>query len=138
MAFPFCPVSFQTFPLRNIDTLYTGYSVERKIHTFQHKRLNASTLGCWMAEHLSDSLFLSWVLSFRSGSGERVWSPTVSEDGKTSPYMEPDSQVNTVYFGFIKTQVTMVASHLYSPPLGCYQNPSAFFVLSFSARMKTC
>ncbi|XP_033500425.1 PDZ and LIM domain protein 4 [Epinephelus lanceolatus] len=28
----------------------------------------------------------------RSGSGDRVWSPTVSEDGKTSPYMEPDSQ----------------------------------------------
>lgn len=28
----------------------------------------------------------------RSGTGERVWSPTVSEDGKTSPYMEPDSQ----------------------------------------------
>ncbi|XP_028277463.1 PDZ and LIM domain protein 4 [Parambassis ranga] len=28
----------------------------------------------------------------RSAPGERVWSPTVSEDGKTSPYMEPDSQ----------------------------------------------
>ncbi|CAB1420206.1 unnamed protein product [Pleuronectes platessa] len=28
----------------------------------------------------------------RSGSGDRVWSPTVSEDGKTSPYTEPDSQ----------------------------------------------
>ncbi|KAG7516555.1 PDZ and LIM domain protein 4 [Solea senegalensis] len=28
----------------------------------------------------------------RSGSGDRVWSPTLSEDGKTSPYMEPDSQ----------------------------------------------
>eukprot|EP00064_Thunnus_orientalis_P013969 superscaffoldBa00002354_g14010 len=30
----------------------------------------------------------------RSGSGDRVWSPTVSEDGKTSPYMEPDSHQN--------------------------------------------
>ncbi|XP_068456961.1 PDZ and LIM domain protein 4 [Clinocottus analis] len=28
----------------------------------------------------------------RSGPGDRVWSPTVSDDGKTSPYMEPDSQ----------------------------------------------
>ncbi|XP_034033883.1 PDZ and LIM domain protein 4 [Thalassophryne amazonica] len=28
----------------------------------------------------------------RSGSGDRVWSPTLSEDGKTSPYMDPDSQ----------------------------------------------
>lgn len=29
----------------------------------------------------------------RSGSGgDRVWSPTVSEDGKISPYTEPDSQ----------------------------------------------
>ncbi|KAM8742543.1 PDZ and LIM domain protein 4 [Acanthopagrus schlegelii] len=28
----------------------------------------------------------------RSGSGDRVWSPTLSDDGKTSPYMEPDSQ----------------------------------------------
>ncbi|XP_031729920.1 PDZ and LIM domain protein 4 [Anarrhichthys ocellatus] len=28
----------------------------------------------------------------RSGSGDRVWSPMVSEEGKTSPYMEPDSQ----------------------------------------------
>lgn len=37
------------------------------------------------------------VLSFRSGSGsgERVRSPVVSQDGKTSPYMESDSQVNT-------------------------------------------
>ncbi|XP_019715138.1 PDZ and LIM domain protein 4 isoform X1 [Hippocampus comes] len=32
------------------------------------------------------------VLSFRSGSGERVRSPVVSQDGKTSPYMESDSQ----------------------------------------------
>uniref|UniRef100_A0A8C5N4R4 PDZ and LIM domain protein 4 n=1 Tax=Gouania willdenowi TaxID=441366 RepID=A0A8C5N4R4_GOUWI len=29
---------------------------------------------------------------YRSGSVDRVWSPTVSEDGKTSPYMESDSQ----------------------------------------------
>ncbi|CAN9501809.1 unnamed protein product [Ophioblennius macclurei] len=28
----------------------------------------------------------------RSDSGDRVWSPTVSEDGKTSPYTDPDSQ----------------------------------------------
>lgn len=28
----------------------------------------------------------------RSASGDRVWSPTGSEDGKTSPYTEPDSQ----------------------------------------------
>ncbi|XP_037543797.1 PDZ and LIM domain protein 4 [Nematolebias whitei] len=28
----------------------------------------------------------------RSGAGERVWSPTLSEDGKISPYMEHDSQ----------------------------------------------
>ncbi|KAF7206320.1 PDZ and LIM domain protein 4 [Nothobranchius furzeri] len=28
----------------------------------------------------------------RPAPGERVWSPTLSEDGKTSPYMEPDSQ----------------------------------------------
>ncbi|XP_056264609.1 PDZ and LIM domain protein 4 [Pseudoliparis swirei] len=28
----------------------------------------------------------------RSGPGNRVWSPTVRKDGKTSPYMEPDSQ----------------------------------------------
>ncbi|XP_015260546.1 PREDICTED: PDZ and LIM domain protein 4 [Cyprinodon variegatus] len=28
----------------------------------------------------------------RSGSGDRVWSPTVSEDGKISPYAEPDAQ----------------------------------------------
>ncbi|XP_077447574.1 PDZ and LIM domain protein 4 [Stigmatopora argus] len=28
----------------------------------------------------------------RSGSGERVWSPAVSEDGKTSPYSESDLQ----------------------------------------------
>ncbi|XP_061660140.1 PDZ and LIM domain protein 4 isoform X1 [Syngnathoides biaculeatus] len=34
---------------------------------------------------------LSLIIS-RSGSGERVWSPAVSEDGKTSPYMESDSQ----------------------------------------------
>ncbi|CAL1573358.1 unnamed protein product [Knipowitschia caucasica] len=27
----------------------------------------------------------------RSGSGDRVWSPTVSDDGKISPYTEPDS-----------------------------------------------
>ena len=57
------------------------------------------------------SLFLSWVLSFRSGSGDRVWSPTVSEDGKTSPYTEPDSQVTTVYSGFTrKAQLTGVSS----------------------------
>lgn len=46
------------------------------------------------------------MLSFRSGSGDRVWSPTLSEDGKTSPYMEPDSQVTTVYSGFAEAQVT--------------------------------
>lgn len=57
-------------------------------------------------DFLTPPLFLSWVLSFRSGSGDRVWSPTVSEDGKTSPYMEPDSQVTTVYLGFTKEQVT--------------------------------
>ncbi|XP_037125461.1 PDZ and LIM domain protein 4 [Syngnathus acus] len=34
---------------------------------------------------------LTLVIS-RSGSGERVWSPVGSEDGKMSPYMEPDSQ----------------------------------------------
>nr|XP_057942660.1 PDZ and LIM domain protein 4 [Doryrhamphus excisus] len=34
---------------------------------------------------------LSLVIS-RSESGERMWSPTVGEDGKTSPYMDPDSQ----------------------------------------------
>ncbi|XP_061790099.1 PDZ and LIM domain protein 4 isoform X1 [Nerophis lumbriciformis] len=34
---------------------------------------------------------LSLIIS-RSGSEERVWSPTVSEDGKTSPYTETDSQ----------------------------------------------
>lgn len=28
----------------------------------------------------------------RSGSGDRVWSPALSEDGKTSPYAEPDTQ----------------------------------------------
>ncbi|KAM9846534.1 PDZ and LIM domain protein 4 [Aulostomus maculatus] len=32
------------------------------------------------------------LLVSRFGTGDRVWSPTVSEDGKTSPYMEPDSQ----------------------------------------------
>ncbi|XP_060941589.1 PDZ and LIM domain protein 4 [Limanda limanda] len=40
----------------------------------------------------------------RSGSGDRVWSPTVSEDGKTSPYTEPDSQnfrpINSGYGGY--------------------------------------
>ena len=39
---------------------------------------------------------LSCVLSYRSG--DKVWSPTVIEDGKTSPYMatlESDSQVGT-------------------------------------------
>lgn len=41
---------------------------------------------------------------FRSGSGDRVWSPTFSENGKTSPYMEPDSQVSTVYLGFTEAQ----------------------------------
>ncbi|TNM85229.1 hypothetical protein fugu_009407 [Takifugu bimaculatus] len=28
----------------------------------------------------------------RTGTGDRVWSPTLSENGKTSPYTEPDSQ----------------------------------------------
>uniref|UniRef100_A0A665VG88 PDZ and LIM domain protein 4 n=1 Tax=Echeneis naucrates TaxID=173247 RepID=A0A665VG88_ECHNA len=31
-------------------------------------------------------------LALNISPGDRVWSPTVSEDGKTSPYMEPDSQ----------------------------------------------
>uniref|UniRef100_A0A668B065 PDZ and LIM domain protein 4 n=1 Tax=Myripristis murdjan TaxID=586833 RepID=A0A668B065_9TELE len=31
-------------------------------------------------------------LTLNIRSGDRVWSPAVSEDGKTSPYMEPDSQ----------------------------------------------
>lgn len=39
-----------------------------------------------------------------------MWSPTVSEDGKTSPYMEPDSQVTAVYSGFSKVQVVGVVS----------------------------
>ncbi|XP_077361224.1 PDZ and LIM domain protein 4 [Festucalex cinctus] len=34
---------------------------------------------------------LTLIIS-RPESGERVWSPVVSEDGKTSPYMESDSQ----------------------------------------------
>lgn len=42
------------------------------------------------------------ILSFRTGPGDRVWSPTVSENGKTSPYTEPDSQVTTVYSGFYR------------------------------------
>lgn len=59
-----------------------------------------------MAQDLSDSLSQSLtVLSFRSGSGDRVWSPAVSEDGKTSPYMEPDSQVTTVYSRSPEAQV---------------------------------
>lgn len=56
------------------------------------------------------SLSLSWVLSYRSGSGDRVWSPTLSEDGKTSPYLEHDSQVTIVYSGFPESQVTSVWS----------------------------
>uniref|UniRef100_A0A3Q3WS39 PDZ and LIM domain protein 4 n=1 Tax=Mola mola TaxID=94237 RepID=A0A3Q3WS39_MOLML len=31
-------------------------------------------------------------LTLNIRSGDRVWSPTFSENGKTSPYMEPDSQ----------------------------------------------
>lgn len=72
-----------------------------------------------MAKDLSETLslffLLLWVLTFRSGSGDRVWSPTVSEDGKTSPYTEPDSQVTTVYSGF--TQFTGVSLDFNSHPL---------------------
>lgn len=39
-----------------------------------------------------------------------MWSPTVSEDGKTSPYTEPDSQVTTVYSGFLQSPATGVSS----------------------------
>lgn len=61
-----------------------------------------------MARDLSEALSFSLGLSFRCGSGDRMWSPTVSEDGKTSPYMEPDSQVTTVYSGFTQDPVTDV------------------------------
>uniref|UniRef100_A0A087XWP7 PDZ and LIM domain protein 4 n=1 Tax=Poecilia formosa TaxID=48698 RepID=A0A087XWP7_POEFO len=45
---------------------------------------------------------LTLIIS-RSGSGERVWSPTVSEDGKISPFAEPDAQMqptNPEFIGF--------------------------------------
>lgn len=55
--------------------------------------------------HKTDmAVFLLCILSFRSGAGDRVWSPTISENGKTSPYMEPDSQVTAVYSGFSVAQ----------------------------------
>lgn len=38
-----------------------------------------------------------------------MWSPTVGENGKTSPYTEPDSQVTIVYSGFTGAQVTRVS-----------------------------
>lgn len=79
-----------------------------------------------------DSLFLSWLLSFRCGSGDRVWSPTVSEDGKTSPYTEPDSQVTTVYSGFTEAEVTDVSLDLNSHPLRCCQDWSAW--ISYAAK----
>lgn len=73
--------------------------------TSQLKCLNA-----WVSDGTRFiGLFVSWVLFFRSGSGDRVWSPTLSEDGKTSPYMEPDSQVTTVYSGFTQAQVIQIS-----------------------------
>lgn len=84
--------------------LYTGSSVgnlsARKKILRLSRKMKHCTRFIWL------SLSLSWVLSFRSASGERVWSPAVSEDGKTSPYMEPDSQVTTVFSGFTRAQVT--------------------------------
>lgn len=55
----------------------------------------------------------------RSGSGDRVWSPTVSEDGKTSPYMEPDSQnfrpITSGYAGY--TRKPSYTPEPQSPPI---------------------
>lgn len=84
-----------------------------KLSAQKNAYFSAETTACsnaWVLDGTGFiSLFLSWVLSFRSGSGDRVWSPTVSEDGKTSPYTEPDSQVTTVYSGFTVAQVTKVS-----------------------------
>lgn len=47
-----------------------------------------------------------------------MWSPTLSENGKTSPYMEPDSQVTadySDYSGFTGAQVKRVSSHFNLP-----------------------
>lgn len=44
-----------------------------------------------------------------------MWSPTLSENGKTSPYTEPDSQVTTDYSGFTGVQVKRVSSHFNLP-----------------------
>ncbi|XP_056140268.1 PDZ and LIM domain protein 4-like [Lampris incognitus] len=55
-------------------------------HSVQHYHLYSSLIP-------SSALHSSPALP-RSGSGDRVWSPTLSDDGKTSPYTEPDSQQN--------------------------------------------
>ncbi|AWP00001.1 putative PDZ and LIM domain protein 4-like [Scophthalmus maximus] len=63
------------------DTILTinGDSTEQMTHMEAQNRIKTCT------QQLTLSIS-------RSGSGDRVWSPTVSEDGKTSPYTEPDSQ----------------------------------------------
>ncbi|XP_061595389.1 PDZ and LIM domain protein 4 [Cololabis saira] len=56
----------------------------------------------------------------RSGSGDRVWSPTLSEDGKTSPYMEPDSQnfrpITSGYGGYSRKPSYTPEPQLPPPP----------------------
>uniref|UniRef100_A0A3P9HBE7 PDZ and LIM domain protein 4 n=1 Tax=Oryzias latipes TaxID=8090 RepID=A0A3P9HBE7_ORYLA len=63
------------------DTILTinGDSTEHMTHMEAQNRIKTCT------QQLTLSIS-------RSGSADRVWSPTVSEDGKTSPYTEPDSQ----------------------------------------------
>ncbi|XP_047462582.1 PDZ and LIM domain protein 4 [Mugil cephalus] len=62
----------------------------------------------------------------RSGSGERVWSPILSEDGKTSPYMEPDSQkFRPITSGYTNSypRKSSYTSEAQSPPIS--QSPQA-------------
>ncbi|KAK2828106.1 hypothetical protein Q5P01_019140 [Channa striata] len=70
----------------------------------------------------------------RSGSGDRVWSPTVSEDGKTSPYMEPDSQtfhpITSGYAGYSrKPSPNNVHSYAYGNGTGHaqYNSPTGLY-----------
>uniref|UniRef100_A0A8C4HXX0 PDZ and LIM domain protein 4 n=1 Tax=Dicentrarchus labrax TaxID=13489 RepID=A0A8C4HXX0_DICLA len=68
----------------------------------------------------------------RSGSGDRVWSPTVSEDGKTSPYMEPDSQnfrpITSGYGGYSrKPSYTPEPQSPPAPQSPQYNNPAGLY-----------
>ncbi|XP_029029679.1 PDZ and LIM domain protein 4 [Betta splendens] len=75
----------------DVILMINGDSTEQMTHMEAQNRIKTCT------QHLTLSIS-------RGGSGDRVWSPTVSEDGKTSPYAEPDSQnfhpISSGYAGY--------------------------------------